>query len=664
LATTLSLPKNKNMLTGRYELPLVAVSVLVAILASATALAMAGRVAESRTAARRWLAGGALVMGIGIWSMHFIGMLAFRLPIAVGYDFSMTLGSLLIAVASSLLALRQARRPELPPLRLTVSALLMGSGIALMHYTGMAAMRMEPGIVYDPRLVAASVAVAVAASGAALWLSFQLRGSLPRVWLARAAAAVVMGAAIAGMHYIGMAAASFPVGSICRAAGQGYSQNALAAMVGATSLLLLGTTLLVAIYDARLEARSEAVRLLQATAIERQSLLARERAARAEAERLSAMKDDFLAILSHELRTPLNAILGWTQLLRQGGRGEADMRRGMEVIERNARAQAQLIDDLLDMNRIISGRMRLEHALLQPASFIHAALETVRPMALKKGIRIDAELDEAAGPVSGDAARLQQVMWNLLANAVKFTPEGGAVRVALASKGQGESIEITVADDGIGIAPDFLPHVFDRFRQADSSTARRHGGLGLGLAIARQLVELHGGTITVASEGEGRGAKFTVRLPRAALRADAPAAPIDAAPATSLAGVDVLLVDDEADALELNGRILSACDAELRFAKNAKEAMSMLRSSRPQVLVSDIGMPETDGYALLRQARLLYPDLPAVAVTAFAHREDRERAIAAGFDAYVPKPVDAARLAATVAAVAGRQAQLSGGAPA
>ncbi|MBK4738893.1 MHYT domain-containing protein [Noviherbaspirillum pedocola] len=637
------------MLTGHYQLPLVAVSVLVAILASATALAMSGRVAASITAGRRWLVGGAVVMGIGIWAMHFIGMLAFRLPIPLGYDFRITLASLLIAIASSTLALRQARQPQLRPRHLARGALLMGGGIALMHYTGMAAMRMEPGIVYDLRLVAASVAIAVAASGAALWLGFQLRGSLPQVWLARGAGATVMGIAIAGMHYTGMAAAGFPEGSICRAAGQGYTQNALAVMIGGASLLLLGATLLVAIYDARLEARSEAVRLLQATAVERQSLLARESAARAEAERLSAMKDDFLAILSHELRTPLNAILGWTQLLQQNGR-EGDLRRGLEVIERNARAQAQLIDDLLDMNRIISGRMRLELKPLQPAPVVQAALETVRPMALKKGIRVDAEVDEEAEAVCVDAARLQQVMWNLLVNAVKFTPEGGAVRVCLAQKGGG--VEITVADTGIGIAPDFLPHVFDRFRQADSSTARRHGGLGLGLAIVRQLVELHGGTIAVSSAGAGQGASFALRLPFAPKQATTTQDTDAPAPATRLAGISVLVVDDEPDALELSCRILADCAADVVVAASAAEAMEMLCSRRPQVMVSDIGMPETDGYALLRQARLRHPDLPTVALTAFAHPEDRQRALAAGFNAYVAKPVDAAKLAAAVAMVA------------
>jgi signal transduction histidine kinase/ActR/RegA family two-component response regulator len=531
----------------------------------------------------------------------------------------------------------------------------MGGGIALMHYTGMAAMRMEPGIIYEPRLVAASLAIAVAASGVALWLGFQLRGSLPQVWLARGIGATVMGIAIAGMHYTGMAAAGFPEGSICRAAGQGYTQNALAVMIGGASLLLLGATLLVAIYDARLEARSEAVRLLQATAVERQSLLARESAARVEAERLSAMKDDFLAILSHELRTPLNAILGWTQLLQQNGR-EGDLRRGLEVIERNARAQAQLIDDLLDMNRIISGRMRLELQPLQPAPVLQAALESVRPMALKKGVHVDADIDEHTDAVCADAARLQQVMWNLLVNAVKFTPEGGAVRVFLAQNGGG--VEITVTDTGVGIAPDFLPHVFDRFRQADSSTARRHGGLGLGLAIVRQLVELHGGTIVVSSAGTGQGASFALRLPFAPKQAVAVQAVDAPAPATSLAGISVLVVDDEPDALDLSCRILADCAADVLGASSAREAMEALCSRLPQVMVSDIGMPDTDGYALLRQARQRHPGLPTVALTAFAHPEDRQRALAAGFDAYVAKPVDAAKLAAAVAMVAKARAEL------
>jgi PAS domain S-box-containing protein len=404
----------------------------------------------------------------------------------------------------------------------------------------------------------------------------------------------------------------------------------------------------------------------QAAAEERKQLYEREQEARREAERMSDLKDQFLATLSHELRTPLAAILGWAQVLRRGERSQADVHRGLEIIERNARTQTQLIDDLLDMNRIIAGKMQLDVQPVDPVTIIEGALETVRPAAEAKGIRLEKLLDPSTGPVVGDPSRLQQVLWNLLSNAIKFTPKDGKVQAVL--RRVGAHVELGVVDTGIGIDPEFLPLVFERFRQADASTTRRYGGLGIGLSIVRQLVELHGGTVRAESSGPGRGASFTVSLPLTAVYRTSPAGALasarsSTAPAADSAGdeldgLTVLVVDDDSDARELVARVLSESRAEVLTAASAAEALPLVERERPDVLVSDIAMPETDGYELLRQVRALGEGrggkLPAVALTAFARPEDRTRALRAGFLGHVAKPVGSAELVASVAAVARR----------
>ena len=403
----------------------------------------------------------------------------------------------------------------------------------------------------------------------------------------------------------------------------------------------------------------------QRSAAERKSLLESERAARAEAERMSELKDEFLATMSHELRTPLNAIVGWAGVLRAGAKGPEDLAKGLEVIERNARAQAEMIDDLLDVSRITSGKMRLDVQSILPVSFVEAAAESLRPAADAKEIRLETALDPAAGPISGDPGRLQQVVWNLLSNAIKFTPQGGHVRLLLEQVGS--QVEISVVDSGIGIKAEFGAHLFERFRQADGSTTRVHGGLGLGLSIVKHLVELHGGTVRVTSPGEGLGTTATVSLPllaprREGERASQPVAPRHAPPLTvgcaELAGIKVLVVDDQPEALGLVRRLLEDCHAEVIVAGSAAEALQLVERERPQVLVSDIGMPEVDGYELLRRVRALGPErggrVPAIALTAFARSEDRTRALRAGFRAHVAKPLDAAELVTTVASVMGR----------
>jgi PAS domain S-box-containing protein len=394
----------------------------------------------------------------------------------------------------------------------------------------------------------------------------------------------------------------------------------------------------------------------QQAAQERKVLLDSERQARAEAERTSQMKDEFLATLSHELRTPLTAILGWAQVLRRGSRDQADLHRGLQTIERNARAQAQLIEDLLDMSSIASGKVQLEMLSLSPAAIAAAAIETVRPAAEAKHIHLHTDFEAAAGMVAGDANRLQQIIWNLLTNAIKFTPHGGAVTVGV--RREGDQIAIFVRDTGIGIAPDFIHHVFERFRQADATTTRKHGGLGLGLSIVKHLVEQHGGTVNAESAGEGLGACFTVRLPRRAGKNEPPphaAGNGAVANAHDLSGLQVLVVDDEDDARELIKRILNDCNADVLTAATATEALTLLKHARPDLMVSDLGMPEVDGYGLLDRIRALGPahggNLPAIALTAFARSEDRVRALSSGFLAHISKPVEPSELISKVAAM-------------
>lgn len=395
---------------------------------------------------------------------------------------------------------------------------------------------------------------------------------------------------------------------------------------------------------------------------EREKLLESERAARSDAERASRLKDEFLLTLSHELRTPLNAILGWSQLLRKGTMDAAKMAHGLDTIERNVRVQAQLIDDLLDMSRIISGKIRLNVQRVDLGSVIEAAVETVRLSAEAKEIRLQQVLDPLAGIVSGDPARLQQIVWNLLSNAIKFTPKGGRVQVVL--QRVNSHVEISVIDTGLGIKPEFLPHVFDRFRQADASTTRNHGGLGLGLSIARSLTELHGGSVQVKSAGPGKGATFIVSLPLVVVHPEVEPDDFDRNGATSssgdykepaLDGVKVLVVDDEPDARELIRLVLEGCNAEVATAGSAQEAFEALLRDKPHVLVSDIGMPQEDGYQFIRKLRSLTPErgglIPAVALTAYARAEDRKRALLSGYQMHISKPVEPSELIAVVASL-------------
>jgi PAS domain S-box-containing protein len=383
-----------------------------------------------------------------------------------------------------------------------------------------------------------------------------------------------------------------------------------------------------------------------------------------EATEASKLKDEFLATVSHEVRTPLTAILGWANILRTRQNDPAYVSKGLETIERNARVQAQLIEDLLDLSRIITGKLRLEVQFIEISALVETALDSIRPAAAAKEIKLRPVIDPKAGPIMGDPGRLVQVVNNLLTNATKFTPRGGTIRVYV--RRADSSIEIVVQDNGSGIEPEFLPYVFERFRQADGSITRAQGGLGLGLAICRSLVELHGGTITADSEGRGQGATFTVRLPIAPLRPSLyPAAtdvvsehPLAPECPASLEGLRVLVVDDEADTRELLVAVIEGCKATVTVAASAAEAMELLRRNPPDVLVSDVGMPEEDGLTFIRKVRALSPAeggrVPAIALTAYASTNDRTRALVAGFNQFVSKPIENQELLVVIANVMGR----------
>jgi len=391
---------------------------------------------------------------------------------------------------------------------------------------------------------------------------------------------------------------------------------------------------------------------------ERATLLQTVQQAREEAEELNRSKDQFLAMLSHELRTPLNAIFGWARMLQSAAMDEVTSRRAIDAILRNATAQVQLVEDLLDVSRIITGKMRLDVQSLDLKSVIESALDAVQPAASAKGLKIETVLDPNAGPVVGAADRLRQVVWNLLMNAIKFTPRDGRVRVHL--RKIKSHVEIVVSDNGEGIQPEILPFIFDRFRQGDSTTTRPHGGLGLGLALVRHLVDLHGGRVRAASEGPGRGATFVVELPIAILSSEAGATP-EASAATGalpLQSVRVLLVDDDADGLDLTTVMLTNSGAQVKTAVSVAAALDVLESWPADVLVSDIEMPREDGYELLRRIRAKERGgrtrLPALALTAYGRPEDRRRTLAAGFNLHLAKPIDPSELVLAVANLVGR----------
>ena len=493
-----------------------------------------------------------------------------------------------------------------------------------------------PGI--PAALVEGATYRSLAVYGSGILLSIAL-GTLAAVWVARS---------ISG-----------PIGKL----------GASALSLGRGEALTPAETSIQEIRDVSVALATAAAELTRADA-EREQLLRSEQDARATAETANRAKDQFLAVLSHELRTPLNAVYGWAQMLRTGQIREEAQERALDIIVRNANAQLQLIDDLLDVSRVITGKMRLDVQSVDLKAVIEAALDAVRPAAGAKEIRLQSVLDPRAGPVTGDPGRLQQVVWNLLMNAVKFTPKGGRVQVHL--QRVNSHVEIVVSDTGEGIAPEILPVVFDRFRQGDSSTTRAHSGLGLGLALVKYLVELHGGTVVAQSAGGGMGATFTVKLPLTiadiASEADRRSHPTAASSGfvsdgARLDGLRVLVVDDDQDALELASVILTRAGAEVRSSRSAADALPVLRQWRPDVLVSDIEMPGEDGYVLIRKVRALSGEeggrTPAIAVTAYGRTQDRMLSLTAGYSMHVPKPVDPGEFTTIIASVAGRSPDAS-----
>ena len=483
-------------MSPHYDPTLVVVSILIAIMASYVALDLTGRLSTAgRGGEWFWWLGGSFAMGVGIWSMHFVGMLAFHLPVEVRYDGPLVLLSILVAIAASALALFVASRATLPTRVLAVSGVCMGAAINGMHYIGMAAMRMNAVVSWHRGLVVASIAIAVAASFVALLLAFRLRHEgtglfrRQRVW-----AAVVMGFAISGMHYTGMAAAQFAPALVAPDVGS------LSLPTGAMSIAVTISTIAIL-----------SVALFSAAFSERTRLLTREQEARREAEAANRVKDEFLAMLSHELRTPLNVIVLRTYMLRATAHDPEEVRQAADMIARNGEALARLVDDLLDVSRMTLGGVQLEWQSVDLVSLLRLVAAGIQPGAEAKGIQLSVTVAPGVPRVLGDPMRLQQVIWNLLTNAVKFTPSGGTIEARVLH--QARDVELTVTDTGQGIDPEFLPHLFDMFRQAEPVSTRIHGGLGIGLSIVRRLVELHGGRVSAASAGASRGATFTVALP-------------------------------------------------------------------------------------------------------------------------------------------------------
>jgi len=406
------------------------------------------------------------------------------------------------------------------------------------------------------------------------------------------------------------------------------------------------------------EELSRYISQLQRSEESRGQLLLRAERARAEAEAANRIKDEFLATLSHELRTPLTSLLGWSSVLREGKRDEKVLTQGLDAIDRNAKVQAQLIDDLLDVSRIVSGKLNLDVRPLDIASVARAAINVVQPAADAKGITLDYYAEPGLGAISADSARVHQIIWNLLSNAVKFTPHGG--KISLRVEQDESDARVTVKDSGQGIDPEFLPRVFDRFRQADSSTTRSFGGLGLGLAIVRHLVELHGGTVSAQSDGVTKGATFTVTFPLMADRAPVTVTHVpEVSDDYSLDGLKVLLVDDEPEARQIISTVITRTGAEVKSCKSAHEALVKLSEWKPDVILSDIAMPEQDGYSFIRQVRSLPRDkggdTPAAALTAYARDIDRRQALAAGYQMHIAKPIGASQLVTMIARLAGRE---------
>ena len=603
---------------------LVLVSLLVAILASYTAITLALHIrVAARQLALAWLIGGGVAMGIGIWSMHFVGMLALMLPIEIAYDVGTTILSMVIAIVVSTFALQIVSRQQVGRAGLVGAGVAMGIGICAMHYVGMAAIEITPPIRYDPLWVAVSFAIAIAASLAALGIAF----SAPRQsgWLRyhRAIGAMGMGLAIAGMHYAGMAAAQFPTTGVSGTAL--VNRGWLAGSVTTITLFVLVAALLLSLLEARAAARA-----------------AKYQESLAEAAQTSRAKDEFLAMLGHELRNPLASISNAVHLLQRPESGTAQRQFAEDVIARQAAHLTRIVEDLLDVGRAIAGKISLRRESLDLFATVDETLRALAAANITGGRQI--ELLGTCAWVSADRTRIVQVVSNLVSNAVQHTVTGGRIHVHVST--HAETAVLTVRDDGVGMDAETAARVFELFFQARQGPERKRGGLGLGLTLARRIVELHEGTIDVASDGPGTGATFTIRLPAVAPLAETAATQRLGALGTAR---QVVIVEDSEDTRVSLQKILEQEGHTVHTAVDGQSGLDVIAQMQPDVAVIDIGLPGLDGYDLARQVRSIGLRTYLIALTGYGLVEDRRRALSSGFDAHVTKPPQIDRLLALVA---------------
>jgi diguanylate cyclase len=602
---------------------LVLLSILVAILASYTALTLALRIrVASRQVAPVWLVGGGLAMGIGIWAMHFVGMLALMLPIEIAYDLKVTLLSMLIAIVVSTFALHIASRKQVGRAALVGAGVAMGTGICAMHYVGMAAIEITPAIRYDALWVAISLAIAIAASFAALGVAF----SSPREtgWRRyhRASGAVGMGLAIAGMHYAAMVAAQFPPAAV--SSETLVSKGWLAGSVTMITLFVLAATLFLSLIEARAIARA-----------------AKMQASLTKAAETSRAKDEFLAMLAHELRNPLASISNAVHLLQHAGTDDTHRTFAQDVIARQSLHLARIVDDLLDVGRAITGKMVLHRQPIDLHATVAEAIHGLGAAGITAGRQVT--VDGASVWVNADRTRIEQVVNNLVSNAVQHTTAGGRIVVHVGTLA--DAAELTVSDDGVGMDAETATRAFELFFQAHQGPERKRGGLGIGLTLARRIVELHGGAIEVASDGLGHGATFTFLLPAIA----APLASVATQPALVGCARRVVIVEDSEDARLSLQKILEREGHTVHTAADGPSGFEVIAHLRPDVALIDIGLPGLDGYSLAAQLRSTGLGTYLIALTGYGLAEDRSRAHESGFNAHLTKPPPMDRLLALVA---------------
>jgi two-component system sensor histidine kinase ChiS len=697
-------------MTGTYNVWLQLLSFVVAVIASYVALDLASRVSSSsERTATYWLIGGAVSMGTGIWSMHFIGMLAFQLPIQMGYDVTITLLSMVIAILASGFALFTINRNELTLKRLLASGILMGLGIASMHYVGMDAMRMSPPIQFDPFLYVLSIAIAIAASVAALWICFNLRSNnVANLAMKRMGAAVVMGIAIVGMHYTGMAAANFAPNSICLGNPQQVGNLWMAATIAGCTLLFLSATMLISVFDSRLA--SSTAKLAQSLLASNESLKAEiHERSRAEqtlqqtnielldmklaAESANRAKGEFLANVSHELRTPLTLILAPIEQLLHFEQAPTSWRIQIERVQRNAMLLLNRVNDILDFSKAEADKFEVRWEAVNLLELISTLTGDATPMAESKSCKLECHVDPALATVCLDRGHFEKIMLNLLSNALKFTPSGGSIRVE-AKLIESDMFEFSITDSGMGIAQDKLQQLFNRFHQIDNSMTRAHSGTGIGLALVKELAELLGGTVGVEST-LGQGSRFFVRLPRGTDRLDAADIEKSQRPLTASESMlrhvrfregqnksqrsdeqdkeseknaesatlpVVLVADDNSDMREYITELLKT-ECHILTAVNGEEAWEKLQRHRVDVVLSDVMMPELDGLGLTARIKKApnFSHLPVILVTARGGTDASVSGLETGADDYIAKPFSPVELRARVKAairMAQVQAQL------